>query len=75
MVKASIAMMLVLTVLIAMGLSWRERRMPQVAAAKRPGWLARGKKALDRWITAGAIAALATILVLGGGYWLRQLGQ
>ncbi len=71
MIKASLLIMVVLTVLIAMGLRWREQRVPQVAARKRLDLLARGKKGLDRWITAAMLAALVTILVLGGLHWLN----
>lgn len=72
MVKASVLIMAVLTVLIAMGLKWREQRVPQVTAQKkRAGILARGKKGLDRWVTAAALAALFTLLVLGGLQWLN----
>ena len=73
MVKASLLMMAVLTVLIAMGLRWREQRMPEVAKAKglRAGLLARGKKGLDRWVTAAALAAAVTLVVLGGLHWLK----
>ena len=71
MVKASLLIMAVLTVLIAMGLRWREQRVPQVAAQKRLGVLGRGKKGLDRWMTAAALAAVVTLLVLGGLHWLR----
>lgn len=71
MVKASLLIMVVLTVLIAMGLKWREDRMPQVARSNRSGFLARGKKGLDRWVTAAALAALFTLLVFGGLQWLN----
>jgi hypothetical protein len=70
-VKASVLIMAVLTVLIAMGLKWRERRLPQVASQKRPGLMARGKKGIDRWVTAAALAALFTLLVLGGLQWVN----
>jgi hypothetical protein len=70
-IKASVLIVLVLTVLIAMGLRWREQRMPQVAAQQRLGLLGRGKKGLDRWVTAAAIAVVVTLLVLGGLHWLR----
>ncbi|WP_232480006.1 hypothetical protein [Roseomonas sp. KE2513] len=73
--------MTVLTVLISMLLSWRERRLaaarPAAPPAKGrrparpPGLLARGKVSLDRWVTAAAIAAILTIAVLGGLHWLR----
>ena len=71
MVKASGFIVAVLTVLIAMGLRWREQRMPQVAAQKRLGLLARSKKGVDRWVTAAAIAVVVTLAVLGGLNWLR----
>ncbi|NKC29574.1 hypothetical protein [Falsiroseomonas selenitidurans] len=71
MVKASLLFMVVLTVLIATGLRWREQRLPLVAKQKRLGLVARGKKGLDRWVTAAALAALATLLVLGGLQWLN----
>lgn len=71
MVKVSLLVMLVLTILISMVLRWREQRMPAVAQAKRLGLMARGKKGLDRWVTAAALAALATLIVVGGLHWLR----
>ena len=71
MIKASVFIVAVLTVLIAMGLRWREQRMPQVAQQKRIGLLGRGKKGLDRWVTAAAIAVVVTLVVLGGLNWLR----
>ncbi|SHK16376.1 hypothetical protein SAMN02745194_04325 [Roseomonas rosea] len=88
MIKASLLIMTVLTVLIAMLLSWRESRMaaarpatpaPQGRAGgrtpRRPGLIARGKASIDRWITAAAIAAILTIAVLGGLHWLRVFQQ
>ncbi|WBV43792.1 hypothetical protein [Pseudoroseomonas cervicalis] len=77
MVKASLLLMLVLTLLIGMGLRWRQERLPQVAAAsprgraRKPGLLARGKARLDLWITAAALASVATILLMGGLHWIR----
>jgi len=71
MVKASVLIVAVLTVLIAMGLRWREGRLPQVAQAKRGDLLARGKRSIDRWVTAAAIAVVVTLLVIGGLNWLR----
>jgi multisubunit Na+/H+ antiporter MnhB subunit len=70
-IKASVFIVTVLTVLIAMGLRWREQRMPQVAQQKRLGLIGRGKKGLDRWVTAAAIAVVVTLVVLGGLNWLR----
>jgi hypothetical protein len=82
MVKASLLLMLLLTVLIGMGLRWRESRFsaPAIAARNaqgkakaraRPGLLSRGKRNLDRWVTAAAIAAVATIALMGGLHWVR----
>ena len=71
MVKASLLIVTVLTVLIAWGLRWREGRMPQVAGQKRLGLLGRGKRSLDRWVTAAALAVAVTLLVLGGLHWLN----
>jgi hypothetical protein len=70
-VKASILIVAVLTVLIAMGLKWRDQRLPQVANQKRLGLLGRGKKGIDRWVTAAALAVVATLVVLGGLHWLK----
>ncbi len=63
--------MVVLTILISMGLRWREQRLPQVAKQRRLGLVERGKKNLDRWVTAAAIAAAATLAVIGGLHWLK----
>lgn len=69
MVKASLLIMAVLTVLAAMGLRWREKR--GTVAEPRLGWVAMQKRVLNRWITAAAIAAVVTLAVLGGLQWLR----
>jgi hypothetical protein len=81
MIKASLVMMAVLTVVIATGLRWREERMDAAARAgaaakgRRPGlaggWLAARKRALNRWVSAAAIAVLVTMATLGGLHWLR----
>ena len=71
MVKASLLAMLVLTVLIAMGLRWRDDRIAATQPGPRVGIVARGKRTVNRWVTAAAIAAVATTLVLGGLNWLR----
>ncbi|RVT89961.1 hypothetical protein EOD42_24680 [Rhodovarius crocodyli] len=68
MVKLSLFMMLVLTVAAAMGLTWRERRK---GIGPAQGFAARQKRRIDRWVTAAAIAAVTTMLVLGGLQWLR----
>lgn len=71
MIKASLLAMGVLTVLIAMGLRWREQRFAAAKPAARAGIVARGKRTVDRWVTAAAIAAAATLLIMGGLHWLR----
>ncbi len=77
MVKMSLLVMAALTILIGMGLRWREERMaaakPAAAKRPRPGWLAIQKRAMNRWVTAAALAALATIVLLGGLHWARQI--
>jgi hypothetical protein len=78
MVKASLLLMVLLTLVIGMGLRWREDRMgnPAVTADRRArqqraGLIARGKAGIDRWVTAAAIAAVATIALIGGLHWIR----
>ena len=76
MIKASLLLMTALTVLVAIGLRWREERMAAVRpAAKGPriGWIAAQKRELNVWVTAAALAALATIVLLGGLHWARQI--
>ena len=75
MIKLSLVILAVLTVLISIGLRWREERVAAVRAAapRRGGWLAAQKKKLNRWVTAASLATLVTILVLGGLHWLRVL--
>ena len=76
MVKTSLLIMVALTILIRMGLRWREERMAAVRpAAKGPrlGWIAAQKRELNVWVTAAALAALATIVLLGGLHWARQI--
>ena len=68
MMKTSLLLMVVLTVLASIGLSWREKRG---VTAPRPGWVAMQKRAINRWVTAAAIAAVVTLAVLGGLHWLR----
>jgi len=76
-VKVSLLVMLALTLLIGMGLRWREERMaalrPVAKRAPRPGWLATQKRVMNRWVTAAAFGTLATIVLLGGLHWLRQI--
>ena len=84
MIKASMFVMVGLTVLIAIGLRWREQRLdaarPAEAAARAAarrrmglveGWIAGQKRTLNRWVTAAAIAVVVTLVTLGGLNWLR----
>lgn len=71
--KASFAVMVFLTVATFWLLTWRERRAPRNSAAKGvvQGWVARQKATANRWVTAAAIAAGGTTLLMGGLHWLR----
>jgi hypothetical protein len=73
MVKLSLLILTVLTVLIAFGLRWREERVTAERAMPPPrgGWIALQKRKLNRWLTAATLATLATMLVLGGLHWLK----
>ena len=77
MVKMSLLIMVALTILIRMGLRWREDRMaalrPSAAKGPRPGWIAAQKRELNVWVTAAALGVLATLVLLGGLHWARQL--
>ncbi len=77
MVKTSLLVMVALTILIRMGLRWREDRMaalrPSAAKGARPGWIAAQKRELNVWVTAAALGVLATLVLLGGLHWARQL--
>ena len=77
MVKTSLLVMVALTVLIRMGLCWREERMAALrpAAPKGPrlGWIAAQKRELNVWVTAAALGVVATLALLGGLHWIRQL--
>jgi hypothetical protein len=72
-VKLSLLILAALTLLIGYGLRWREGRQAalQPVPARRGGWVAAKRRALDRWLTAATLATLVTILVLGGLHWLR----
>ena len=74
MVKTSLLIMGVLTVLVAMGLRWREERLPLTKGpVPRRGWVATQKAKANRWVTAAAIAAIGTTVLLGGLHWLKLL--
>ncbi len=75
MVKLSLVILLVLTVVIAFGLRWREERMAAVKAVpqRRAGWVELQKHKFNRWMTAATLATLVTMLMLGGLHWLRVL--
>jgi len=71
--KTSLFILAGLTVLIAIGLRWREERVGAMrpAAGPRRGWVAAQKHRLNRWLTAATLAAVLTLPVLGGLRWLR----
>lgn len=79
MVKLSLLVMIGLTVAFAFGLRWREERMAAQRSARRApaaggiagAWVAAQKHKLNRWVTAAALAAVATMLFFGGINWLR----
>ena len=79
MIKLSLLVMAGLTVLIAIGLRWREERVTALRPPPRPsqgggiaaGWVALQKRKLNRWVTAAALAAVTTMLLFGGINWLR----
>jgi uncharacterized membrane protein len=76
-IKVSLVIVAGLTVIFAMLLRWREERVDRVASANRTarprGLIAMGKRKINRWITAAALAAFATLVVLGGVQWFRHL--
>ena len=76
MLRLSLFFMVGLTIAISIGLRWREEKVaasrPRPARLPTPqGWIAAQKKKINRWITAAALAAVATLLFLGGINWLR----
>jgi hypothetical protein len=42
-----------------------------MAALPRLNVVARGKRTMNRWVTAAALAAASTMLLMGGLHWLR----
>lgn len=68
MIKASVFLMLAMTVIIAFVMARLEQRGGPLP---RMGLVARGKRGLNRWINAAALAALATMVVMGGLHWWR----
>ncbi|UFN50660.1 hypothetical protein LPC08_08615 [Roseomonas sp. OT10] len=81
MIKASLLLMLLLTVLVWFGLRWRDAQVAPPAAPpgrrkpRPPSLIARGKAGIDRWVTAAAIGAIGTIVLMGGLHWLRVFQQ
>ncbi|MFL1461512.1 hypothetical protein ACI6QG_04865 [Roseococcus sp. DSY-14] len=66
--KLPLLLMAVATVLVAMGLRWREERM---GGARPRGFVAGKKAAFNRWLTAAAIAAVGTSVLLGILHWAQ----
>ena len=52
MVKASLLAMVVLTVLVSIGLRWRDDRIAATQPRQRINIVERGKRTLNRWVTA-----------------------
>jgi ABC-type Fe3+-siderophore transport system permease subunit len=73
MIKFSLVVMIALTVLISIGLRWREERSVMLGRTqpKRLGLVGGVKAKANRWVTAAAIAAAATIAIMGGLHWIR----
>lgn len=73
MIKVSMFVMIGLTIVIRTLLRWREEA--EARKSKRPaprrGLIAGFKQDINRWVTAAALAALATITIVGGLNWLR----
>ncbi len=71
--KTSLFILAGLTVLIAIGLRWREERVATLRPASGPrrGFIAAQTHKLNRWLTAATLAAVLTLLVLGGLHWLK----
>ncbi len=73
MMKSSLLLMAVMTVVLAIGLSRLEAR--KAALKPRETLVARGKRGLNRWVNAAAIAAALTLLIMGGLHWFRVWQQ
>ena len=74
MFRLSLFFMVGLTIAFSIGLRWREDKVAATQPPKRTqrlGWLAMQKQKAHRWITAAALAAVVTLLFLGGINWLR----
>jgi len=69
MMKLSLLVMIGLTVIFATGLRWRQERVP--APPQAGSFVAAQKRKLNRWVTAAALGAVATMVILGGLNWLR----
>ena len=71
MMRASLFVMGVLTVVIFIGLRWREERLGSAPRHHPLNIVARTKHSVNRWVTAAALAVVTTLVVMGGAHWLR----
>ena len=71
MFRVSVIVVLVLTVLIATGLRWREERLGTAPKHRAFDIVGRAKHGVNRWFTAAAFAVIVTVVVMGGLQWLR----
>ncbi|HYF09549.1 MAG TPA: hypothetical protein VD970_18155, partial [Acetobacteraceae bacterium] len=75
MIRASLLIMVVLTVVIFIGLRWREERLGSTLRFHPLNIVGRTKHTANRWVTAAALAVLTTLVVMGGLHWLRMWTQ
>ena len=71
MIRASIVVVLILTVVIATGLRWREEKRGTAPKHGMFDIVSRTKHSVNRYVTAAALAVIVTVVVMGGLQWLR----
>ena len=75
MIRASVVVVLILTVLIATGLRWREEKRGEAPKHGFFDIVGRTKHSVNRYVTAAALAVVVTVVVMGGLQWLRLWNQ